>query len=234
MQLPEHAIDLWRIPLVVRPGDRELLAERERQRADRLVVDDKREQFIAAQAGLRRVLASYLKMPAATVEFAYGEHGKPSVATHPGVGFNMTHSADLALVAVAAGLRIGVDLEWARRERPFLRLARRYFTSGEHDWLAGVPEGRRPEAFYRTWTLKEAYLKAVGTGLTVPPDRFELDLDRSPGALRSTELPGDRAEAWCFAEPAVGRDYAAALCWEGTALPVIARDGSGLAAVADR
>lgn len=211
-----------------------MLSERERRRAERLVVDDKREQFIAAQAGLRRVLALYLDIAAEHVEFAYGEHGKPSLPDHPRVGFNMTHSADLALVAVGAGLRVGVDLEWAGRARPFLRLARRYFTAGEHAWLAGVPEPGRAPAFYRAWTLKEAYLKAVGTGLTVPPDHFELALERSPAVLRSTALPGDRPERWCFAEPAVDPAYAAALCWEGGRREIRRCEAAELARVADR
>jgi 4'-phosphopantetheinyl transferase len=226
-------IELWTLPLGAIAGGGDLLGKRERARADRLVVASKRHQFVAAQVSLRRVLAHYLGKKAAEVEFGFGSDGKPFLPAHRELGFNLTHSGDLALVAVVGGVEIGVDLEWQGRQRPFVRLARRYFTAAEAAWLAGLDQGQQPAAFYRIWTLKEAYLKAVGTGLTVPPDRFELDLDRSPATLRWTELPGDRPNRWRFAEPAVDPCYAAAICWAGIQRQIVPRDPAALSAVQD-
>lgn len=207
-------VDLWVLPLRPRPEDVELLDERERARLERLVVEDKRRQLLAAQADLRRVLGLYREVPPERIEFAYGAHGKPWLPADPGLGFNLTHSARLALVAVARGLEIGVDLEHTARRRPFLRLARRYFDAAEHAWLESRPEETRAADFYRIWTLKEAYLKAVGTGLSVPPASFRVDLDARPPVLDTTHDGADAA-TWRLRTPRVSDDYAAALCWSG-------------------
>jgi len=235
MDRPGERIDLWVMPLRPQPADLSILHDRERRRAERLVVDAKRDQFVAAQAGLRRVLGHYLGSAAATVAFGYGEHGKPFLPRSPELRFNMTHSGRLALVAATNAGDLGVDLEWTGRHRPFLRLARRYFTATEHAWLEAIDADATAAAFYRTWTLKEAYLKALGTGLTVPPDRFELDLGSSPAVLRSTRLPGDEAGRWSFAEPRVDHEHAAAICWNGPAgMPIRLREFALLDAVPDR
>lgn len=207
-------VDLWTLRLRPVPADAELLDERERARLERLRVEDKKAQFLAAQAGLRRILGDYLGVGPGEVVFEYGEHGKPSVPAAPELGFNLSHSGQLAIVGVAESTEIGVDLEWMGRDRPFLRLARRYFAPPEHEWLARVPEGGIREGFYRTWTLKEAFLKAIGTGLTVPPSSFRLRLDAAPPELETTPDESSPAD-WTFATPSVKEGYAAALCWRG-------------------
>jgi 4'-phosphopantetheinyl transferase len=226
-------IQLWTLPLDRRPEDLGLLRRRERDRAERLTIAAKRDQFVAAQAGLRRVLGLYLDIPASTVRFDYREHGKPFVASCPELCFNLTHSGRLALVAVTRRAEIGIDLEEIGRDRPFLRLARRYFAASEHAWLAeqGPEDTRR--AFYRTWTLKEAYLKAIGTGLRFATDGFEFDLTRSPAALRTTSYPGDTPESWFFIEPKVAATHVAAICCAGSRRALRVRKATEFAAVSE-
>lgn len=216
---PRDSIDLWILPLRPSPGDRDLLDARERDRLERLRVEDKRRQLLAAQADLRRVLASYGSRPPEAIRFAYGEHGKPWLPDDPGLGFNLSHSHDLAVIAVCRGIELGADLEHTGRERPFVRLARRYFDPAEHAWLEARERETRATDFYRIWTLKEAYLKAVGTGLTVPPASFRIDLEAEPPTLASTH-GGDDPSGWRLRTPSVGDGYAAAVCWRGGVRPI--------------
>lgn len=213
------SIEVWTLPLVPREDDDTLLDDRERARLARLRVAAKSRQFLAAQAGLRRVLARYLNRGPAAIVFGYGAHGKPFVPDAPELGFNLTHSGDLALVAVTAGAHVGVDLEQVDRERPFLRLAARSFDAAESTWLQARPPQRTARDFYRIWTLKEAYLKALGTGLTVPPASFRIELQEDPPRLLSA-VAGDDPASWRLAILDAGPRYAAALCWSGGERPI--------------
>ncbi len=193
----------------------EVLEGRERARWERLRIEAKRRQFVAAQTALRTVLGRRTGLEPGEVRFGYGEHGKPYLPARPDLGFNMTHSGDRALIAVSDAADVGVDLEYLGRDRPFLRLAQRYFSAPEHEWLAALPEDRHRRAFYRTWVLKEAYLKAVGTGLTFPPSGFTLELQAEQPRVLATELPGDTPGGWSLRDLEIHRDYAAALCVRG-------------------
>lgn len=223
-------IDLFVIPLQPRSGDLELLDAREAARAARLAVERKRAQFVAAQAALRRILGARLELQPQAIEFAYGRWGKPQLLAHPGLGFNLSHSDDLALVAVGEGTEIGVDVEATGRSRPFRRLARRYFAPGEQAWIERLGDADVAAGFYRTWTLKEAYLKAIGTGLSVSPERFAVHLQVSPAWLQAPAPGYEEAGPWHFAEPQVGARFAAAVCWRGEGRPLQVRAAAELQA----
>lgn len=221
-----ETLDLWTLPLQPRPGDVGLLDERERARFDRLRVAAKRDQFLAAQAGLRRVLGRYRSVPAHEIAFAYGPHGKPSLEDGDGPDFNLSHSEELALVGVSRDTEIGVDVEWQGRDRPFLRLGRRYFDEAEHAWLARRAEDAVREGFYRIWTLKEAFLKALGTGLTVPPGSFRIDLDADPPRLATTPDGADPTR-WRLVVASAPAGYSAAVCWSGAPRRLVPRELTG-------
>ena len=210
-------IDVWVAELRRSPEDEALLAERELARAARLRIDEKRDQLVAGQALLRRILGARLATEPADLVFGYGAHGKPWLPTAPELGFNLSHSGGVATVALAADTDLGVDIELSVRERPFARLARRFFAPREYRWLEAHAAADQAEAFYRVWTLKEAYLKATGTGLSFPPHAFVVDLDGSLPRLLSTDRPGDRAERWSMQELDLTQEaeYAGALCWRG-------------------
>lgn len=217
IHVDETRIDIWPLWLRESHDDMAVLGRREVARAQRLRIATKRQQYVAAQTALRRILEFYVGIPAAALRFTYGENGKPQLAPATGVEFNLTHSGELAVVAVGRGGRLGVDVEDRRRGRPFLRLARRYFSTPEYRWLEALPESRQTAGFYRLWVLKEAYLKAVGTGLTFAPNRFTFELDGDLAALTATEMPGDDVTRWSFLEPTLAADYLAAVCYEGSA-----------------
>ena len=146
-------------------------------RLDRLRFSSDRHLFLVSHALLRCVLGRTLGREPESLEFERGVQGKPQLsdqdpASAP-LAFNLSHSGVLAVVAVHAGAAaIGVDIESHRPERRFDALAQRYFSAAEVVALRALPDEARSGRFYDLWTLKEAYLKARGTGLQLPLGDF--------------------------------------------------------------
>lgn len=220
--LPEHfepapdAIDLWCFPLVERPNDATVLDANELARADKLIIDSKRRQFIAGRARLRSILASrYLGGDPASLRFEYAEHGKPSLPCSPELAFNLSHSHELALLAVTRETRLGVDVEHRRSGRAFLAIAERFFADDEIEVLRRAEAQAQARMFYRAWAQKEAYLKAWGTGLTFSSRGFSVALaPEQAAAVMRTTMPNDDPGRWHVRDLVVPGDYAAAVCWE--------------------
>ena len=177
---------------------RALLSDDERARAERFRFEKHARRFTVARANLRTILGEVTGRAPRSIEIATSAHGKPLV---DGVEFNLSHSSELAVVAVAES-RVGIDVERVR-DRPVLEIAERFFAPDEVDELrrAGDPL----HAFFRCWTAKEAYLKARGEGITLPLDWFAVSLDRaSPSLLRAD---GDDPSRWMLSRVDVGNDY---------------------------
>lgn len=215
-------LDLWFIDLTREPDEGEwaLLSDDERERATRLLLPSKRRQAVRARAALRSVLAGYLDVGADELHFAYGEHGKPTLADG-GPTFNLSHSNALGLLGVVPdACELGIDIEHARPGRDFAAIAEHFFAPDEAAWFLrrlDTPDG--VASFYRVWTHKEAYLKALGTGLSFGSRGFTLALpdDASPVRLASTTWTGETVRAPSFMLLACPPDYAAAVCFEGDA-----------------
>lgn len=175
-QLAAGEVHLWRFPLDPFPHDlhslQRLLSLDEQQRAARLLDPRKAQAFIVARARLRQILASYLSVDPAQISFTYGEQGKPALLSPATIlTFNLSHSGDLALLAVAQGMEVGVDIEKIEPSLDYQRLAARFFSSEENAALMAAPKARRRRMFYRLWTKKEAQLKGAGGGFSAPPGR---------------------------------------------------------------
>lgn len=186
--LMTQTIDLWSFELD--DPDLRSLSQDERARASRFVFDRDRDRYIAGRARLRVILGQYLDQPPADILFHYGAHGRPSV---DGVAFNLSHTGDQALLSVTDHLILGVDIETVA---PIdMAVARGHFAAAELRVLLTLPDAERVAAFYRCWTRKEAYLKAVGTGLSTDLSSFVVTLgpDDAPELLACA--PGD-ADAW--------------------------------------
>jgi 4'-phosphopantetheinyl transferase len=151
------------------------------------------------------------------VRFRYGPRGKPMLDAEDGLlRFNLSHSGDLALVAVSLGRDIGVDVERVRPDRDLERIATRFFSAAEVAALLALPRAERAGAFYRCWTRKEAYIKALGDGLAIPLDSF--DVAFAPGAtaaLLASRLDSAEARRWSMAALEPGPGYAGAMVVEG-------------------
>jgi 4'-phosphopantetheinyl transferase len=163
----------------------EILSADERDRAARFRFEIDRTRFLRRRAALRVILGGYLGAPPAEVSYSENAFGKPGLGGNradAGLSFNTSHSDALALIAVSRCRRLGIDIE---RLRPLVeaeRIAASYFAAGEAAAFAALPAGDRVAGFYNAWTRKEAVVKALGGGLSIPLDSFEVSL-----------RPGDRA-----------------------------------------
>jgi 4'-phosphopantetheinyl transferase len=183
-----------------------ILSSQEQDRAARFHFERHRRAFRFAHAALRSVLAPYLGAAAAEIRYGEGEFGKPYLEEPAGSGieFNMAHSGDLVAIAVAAGRRAGIDLEEIRPIEDLDAVAESHFTPAERALLADA--GARQSAFFTCWTRKEAYIKAVGKGLSMELASFDTSIE--PG------LAGRRLDKWWLCDLAVPEGYAAALVVE--------------------
>ncbi len=214
-------VHVWRIPLRRDPeahdGLRALLDPDELRRADRFVVPDDRHRFAVGRGMLRTVLGRYEGIEPDRVEFRYGTWGKPSLASGSPLRFNLAHSGDLAVLAVAWGRELGVDLEKFRPMRDASAIAARFFTEAEAAQLAEVPEDRKLDAFFAGWTRKEAYLKAIGDGLAMPLDRFEVTLKPGePARLVKVDGRPGEVDRWVMREFLPAPGYVGAIAVEGS------------------
>lgn len=182
---------------------REQLSTDERARAERFVFDIHRRRFAAARGLLREALGRELGVSGAAIRFEYGPHGKPGLfrGSDPELRFNISHSQERLVVAIARGLELGVDVEAVRQGVEHEAIARRFFSPAERTALLGLPEPERAAAFFTIWTRKEAYVKLIGGGLSVPLDSFDVSLDEPARLLRAAGGGAARTELRSLAAP---------------------------------
>jgi 4'-phosphopantetheinyl transferase len=224
-------LDLWEIDLdrPICESDRDLLNPEETAKADRIIIEAKRRQSYRARAELRRILGLYLDTDPRALCFHYGEHGKPELMVDPSgspapLCFNLSHSGTVGLVGVIwqrPELQLGVDVEEARPGREFASIAESFFAPDEVAVFRRLPAREHQAAFYRAWTRKEAYLKAIGTGLSFSSTAFSIAYGRDePAQLLRTQRPGDEARRWQMIDVPCPAGYAAAACWDAGPLPL--------------
>jgi 4'-phosphopantetheinyl transferase len=222
LTLPPDQVHLWKVPLD--QPERALrslkhtLASDERLRAERFHFDRDRRRFIAAHGQLRMILGRYTGIDPHELEFSYGLNGKPFFASPPEstLRFNLSHSGELALVAIAHGRDVGVDLEEIRALDDAARIAERFFTRRENAALCALPEAARIEAFFCCWTLKEAYMKATGQGLSRATDSFDVAFARDePARLLRVEGEPQEEIRWSLMGLTPARGYVGAIAVEG-------------------
>ncbi len=161
-----------------------MLSAEERVRAARLIFSRDRRRFVVGRAVLRLILAGYLGVEPESLRFSYRAEGKPFLVkpTCAALSFNVTNCEDLALVAFASGREVGIDLERLDRHIEVEEIAAQFFTPVEVAAIRALPPEFRHVRFFEFWTRKEAYIKALGNGLSVPLNEFDVAsiLDR-PG-----------------------------------------------------
>ena len=195
------------------------LSADERMRAERFYYERDRKRFIVRRGLLRTILDCYLGIEPDRLHFRYGAHGKPKLAeTLKGdnLRFNLSHSHGLALYAIARDQEIGVDIECVRPIPEAKQIAENYFSTREYDDFRALSEQERLVAFFNCWTRKEAYLKALGFGLTRSLDEFDVSL--APGeSARLLSIKGDpeKASRWFLQDLMPASNYVAALAVKG-------------------
>jgi 4'-phosphopantetheinyl transferase len=169
-------INIWLIPCdgADDPGLSDILSDAERKRADAFVFPEHRRRFVHAHSSLRQILSYYTSVTPGAIQFGSGKNGKPYLenGAAPSLSFNLSHSGELAVVAVAEVSEIGVDIEQIRPMPDWRQIAKGTFHQAETEWVCAAKVDHRAEAFFEVWTAKEAYIKASGNGLSHPLDSF--------------------------------------------------------------
>jgi 4'-phosphopantetheinyl transferase len=212
-------VHVWRLEVEEAARRRGLalttLASDERARARAFSFAADRDRFVVARAALRSLLAAYLDLDPRRLRLGSGPLGKPILLEDGPIRFNVSHSDNLVLVAVAREREVGIDVERIRENTALEEIAIRNFSPAEVRALLSRPPEQRTSAFFSCWTRKEAYLKARGAGLHYPLDQFDVSLAPEPAALCEDRVaPGDAAR-WSLRDLAVAPGYAAALAVEG-------------------
>jgi 4'-phosphopantetheinyl transferase len=228
-QIVEREVHVW--PVINRGTDwtasglGSFLSPDEADRADAFRFEDLRRSFRLTRGALRLLIGRYLGISPEQVPLRQGSHGKPGLARQKGAGadleFNVSHSGTMALFAFTFGCEIGVDVERIGPLEDMARVARHFFSLEETEDLFALTPGERERAFYLCWTRKEAYVKAVGNGLSIPLDSFAVTL-RPGEPARFLHLDHDQslARAWILHDLEVMTGYAAALAYRDAPRPV--------------
>lgn len=219
LTLRNGKVHVWRIGLEQQDDllerFRGTLEPEELDRASRFRFERLQRHFVVSRGFLRNVLARYMEVRPQDLRFVYNDYGKPSLAGQQSLRFNMSHSHEVALVAVACDAALGVDVEYIRADFASEEIAKRFFSRREVETLTSLPREEIVAAFFRCWTRKEAYIKAIGKGLSQQLDRFDVTLaPYEPAALLQADA--EDTSSWSLSDIDVGSDYASALAVEGT------------------
>ena len=215
-RLSDDEIHVWCVELDAAGEEAALaayLSADERERASGLLSGTHQRRFVVARGMLRQLLGRYLDRDPGAVTFSRGAHGKPFLQ-EGGPHFNVSHTHELALYAIARDREVGVDVEWMRPQVAHEQIAARFFSLEEQEALAEVPNEERRAAFYNIWTRKEAYVKARGDGIAAGLGTFAVSLGAEATLLRSDEGQ-DEVERWKLMALELADGYVAALCGAG-------------------
>lgn len=236
--LSEGEVHIWEITLddpALRTGDLfgEVLSEDERTRASRLIAGVYRDRFVTARGYMRIILGLYLDMPPGGIRFEYNKHGKPALpaeANPKSLRFNLSHSRSLALCAVSVRREIGIDVEYPRRVLRAEKILERFFSEAEREYYRSRTETEKERAFMGLWTIKEAYSKALGKGLSSDLRDVDLSPSLSGEATSRVSVRSENGpeETWTIHRFRPGNEYVAALALKGESSAIsryVARPG---------
>lgn len=161
-----------------------ILSAKELARAQRFKFEIHRNRFIISHGFQRSVLAKYLNIAPASIRYQLSDKGKPSlIAAERDLTFNLSHTEDISILAVTCDTEVGIDIEYMDRKADWQAIGRRFFTAPEQQALFSLTREKQQSAFYQLWTRKEAYMKVLGSGFSLPPTAFTLTVPPQPPAL---------------------------------------------------
>jgi 4'-phosphopantetheinyl transferase len=179
-----------------------MLSPDERDRRARFVFERDRHQFLVTRGIARTLLGRQLGLPPDRCAFVANAYGRPALAGSdpPAIDFNISHTTGLIAIAITGTPEIGLDVENIDRRPVDGDLPRRFFSPAEADSLESLAEPARTSRFFDVWTLKEAYIKARGMGLSLPLDQFTIHLDGEAPRITFATGIGDDPASWQFAQ----------------------------------
>ena len=197
----------------------QLLSTDELERAGRLRSFDLRADFIYTRGVLRNVLSPHAGVDPTEIRFTYEDHGKPHLISEQGgddIGFNVSHSRDVSVFAIADDRTVGVDVEFIRDDYDHDPIADRWFSSRENKLLAQLPVEDRIDGFFAVWSRKEAIVKALGTGISHRLSSFSVSVSpRDAAAILETEWDPSQKNAWSIHDIPLPEGYAGAVVARG-------------------
>ena len=192
----------------------ELLTSEEAERYTRFVFETDRRQFLLTRALERDVLSRYLGVEPAALGFTRNKYGKPAIAepTECPITYSLSHTKGLSVCAVAFEQMIGIDVESLQRTPSHQDISKRFFAASEAAYLETLGEGQNRTEFLKLWTLKEAFIKARGVGLSIPLNSFEIkmDPDQPPSVSFSEGIHGNESD-WRFLQIRLGGAFQIAI-----------------------
>ena len=221
--IQSNQVHVWRVSLDLSELHREcllgILSAAEVARSGRFYFEKDQNRFIAARGVLRQILGHYLGKKPQQLRFEYTAHGKPLLATDSGsdaLCFNLSHSGAYALYAISPGRDIGIDIERIRSDVAVDQIVRSFFAPGEISSLEQVQEEKRNELFFQYWTRKEAFIKAIGEGVSFPMEQCDVSFINGM-VFSPVTLPGKKRDSsrWFVQDLFPGPGYAAAIAVEG-------------------
>lgn len=215
--LQNHDVHIWCADLNI-PDDLlqqlfRLLNHAEKERAARYIRTVDRSHFIAARSILRDILSRYCHCAAENIQFNYNAKGKPFLNFELmkfNIHFNLSHSHGVALYAISHCENIGIDIEYNQRQIHPLEIAQRFFSKEEIALLSHLPKSEQLTNFYKIWTRKEAYVKAIGEGISNTLDQFSVDLINFKSKIKSSTTNGKLSD-WYIYDILMDPNYTATL-----------------------
>jgi 4'-phosphopantetheinyl transferase len=223
---PSASVDVWIAEVgaytASEPALRNELDDTECARAARFRFARDRTQYVVAHGLLRRLLGEYTGRRAASLRFSLGPCGKPALMTEAGddgaVTFSLSHSGERIAIAVARDRAVGVDVERWSDDIVYDELAEFCFSRAERAALAALPAERKQRAFFAAWTRKEAYIKALGVGVSRGLDYFDVSLaPGEPARLLDDRLAPGSAASWTMSDLDLDDGYSGAVMVQGAA-----------------
>lgn len=219
---PKPVADIWltRLDMVSklqRASYHALLSNDEKARYARYVAPDAAEQFLVARALLRITLSRYYQTAPHNWQFGTSRYGKPFIQ-HPEsshkLSFNISHTRGLVACVVSETACVGIDVEDLSRQLEFRSLAQHSFSPQEAATLSDLSSPELADQFYTFWTLKEAYIKARGMGLSIPLNSFWFSTVRQPIEIHFSPGAGQNPESWHFVACHLNHSYRLAIAAE--------------------
>jgi len=198
-----------------------LLSPDELQKAYRYKFEKDRDHYIAGRALLRRILGKYLNQSPDNIIFSYSEKGKPYIKESL-VKFNLAHSGGKAVFAIAENTEVGIDIEYMRELPDAIHIAKRFFSDEEVNVLLKVSEDEIRTAFFNCWTRKEAFIKAVGEGLSYPLKDFTVTI--IPGVnpeIKWIKDKDDEVKEWSLVNIQTDQNYVSSLAVKAAEVIII-------------
>lgn len=218
--LEKNEVHIWRANLEL-PEEKinqlfNLLNKDEQERAQRFHFARDRARFIAARGMLRKLLGQYVAISPEQLQFNYNQYGKPNLIQKPEIQFNLSHAHNQALIAVTLASAVGVDIEYCDREVDIDGISKRFFSANECQVIQSLTDVKKRQVFFTAWVRKEAFLKALGMGLSYSLDKVEVSLlPEQPARIIALHDKEQKLEDWSLFNLTISEDYQAALVVKG-------------------